>query len=114
MELVKTSGTLAAVLGQSIRTKRTVKVCVGVIAGVFLLQFYYVQELLFMEAVLALGFAVVALIGALYGLGYITALWLRKLGSKLKAVLGRVSVSHRESVAETTTIRLSKVKEEVF
>jgi hypothetical protein len=114
VELVKTSGTLAAVLGQSVRTRRTAKICVGVIAGTFLLQFYYVRELLFMEAVLALGFAVVALIGALYGLGYITALWLRKLGSELKAVVGRVSVRHRESVARTTTLALSKVKEEVF
>jgi hypothetical protein len=114
VELVKTSGALAVVLGQSVRTKRTAKICVGVIAGVFLLQFYYVQELLFMEAVLALGFAVVALIGALYGLGYITALWLRKLGCELKAVVGRVSGRHRESVAETTTLALSKVKEEVF
>ena len=113
MELVKTSGTLAAVLGQSIRTKRTVKVCVGVIAGVFLLQFYYVRELLFMEAVLALGFAVVALIGALYGLGYITALWLRKLGSGLKALGAHVSVRHRQPFAKTTVTGLSEAKEEV-
>ena len=45
-----------------------------------------------MEAVVALGFAVLALIGALYALGYIAALWLRKLGSGLKALGAHVSV----------------------
>jgi hypothetical protein len=114
VELVKTSRPLAAIIGQSLCTRRTAKICFGLIAAVFLLQFYYVRELVFMEAVLALGFVVVALIGALYALGYIAALWLRKLGSRLKALGVLVSVRHRESVAETTTLALSKVKEEVF
>ena len=81
MELVKTSRPLAAILGHSLCTKRTAKIGFGLIAAVVLLQFYFVRELVFMEAVLALGFVVVALIGALYALGYIAALWLRKLGS---------------------------------
>ena len=59
MELVKTSRPLAAVFGHSHCTKRTARICFGVIAAVFLLQFYYVQELVFMEAVVALGFVVV-------------------------------------------------------
>jgi hypothetical protein len=113
VELVKTSRPLAAIFGQSLCTKRTAKICVGVIAGVFLLQFYYVQELLFMEAVLALGFAVVALIGAICALGYIVALWLRKLGSELKALGAHVSVRHRQPFAKTTVTGLSEAKEEV-
>jgi hypothetical protein len=81
VELVKTSRPLTAILGHALCTKRTAKICFGLIAAVFLLQFYYVRELLFAELAVALGFAVAALIGALYALGYIAALWLRKLGS---------------------------------
>ena len=66
-----------------------------------------------MEAVLALGFVAVALIGAVYALGYIAALWLRKLGSGLKALGALVSVRHRQPFAETTVIGLSEAKEEV-
>ena len=105
MELVKTSRPLAAIFGHSLCTKRTAKICFGLIAAVFLLQFYYVRELVFMEAVLALGFVVVALIGALYALGYIAALWLRNLGSGLKALGAHVSVRHRQPFAETTVSR---------
>jgi apolipoprotein N-acyltransferase len=70
VELVKTYRPLATIFGHSPCTKRTAKICFGLIAAVFLLQFYYVRELIFMEAVVALGFVVVALIGALYALGY--------------------------------------------
>jgi hypothetical protein len=113
MELVKTSRPLATVFGHSLCTKRTAKICFGLIAAVFLLQFYYVRELVFMEAVLALGLVVVALIGALCALGYIVALWLRKLGSGLKALGAHVSVRHRQPFAETTVTGLSEAKEEV-
>jgi phosphotransferase system glucose/maltose/N-acetylglucosamine-specific IIC component len=113
VELVKTLRTRAAVFGYSLCTKRTAKICFGLIAAVFLLQFYYVRELVFMEAVVALGFVVVALIGALYALGYIAALWLRKLGSGLKALGAHVSVRHRHPFAETTVTGLFEAKEEV-
>ena len=114
MELVKRSRPLAAIFGHSLCTKRTAKICFGLIAAVFLLQFYYVRELVFMEAVLAFGFVVVALIGgALYALGYIAAVWLRKLGSGLKALGALVSVRHRQPFAETTVTGLSDAKEEV-
>jgi hypothetical protein len=66
VELVKTSRPLAAIFGHSLCTKRAAKICFRLIAAVFLLQFYYVRELVFMEAVVALRFLVVALIGALY------------------------------------------------
>ena len=66
-----------------------------------------------MEAVLALGFVVVALVGAVYALGYIAALWLRKLGFGLKASGALVSVRHRQPFAETTVTGLSEAKEEV-
>ena len=66
-----------------------------------------------MEAVVALGFVVVALIGALYALGCIAVLWLRKLGSGLKALGPLVSVRHRQPFAETTVTGLSHAKEEV-
>jgi hypothetical protein len=114
VELVKTSRPLAAIFGQSLCTKRTAKICFGLIAAVFLLQFYYVRELVFMEAVVALGFVVVALIGGLYALGYIAALWLRKLGSRLKALGAHVSVRHRQPFVKTMTIGLSEAEEEVF
>jgi hypothetical protein len=81
VELVKTSRPLAAILAHSLCTKRTAKICFGLIAAVFLLQFYYVRELLFAEVLVALGFVVVGLIGAAYALGYIATLWLLKLGS---------------------------------
>jgi hypothetical protein len=97
VELVKTSRPLAAIFGHSLCTKRTAKICFGLIAAVFLLQFYYVRELVFMEAVVALGFLVMALIGALYALGYIAALWLR----------------HRQPFAKTTVTGLTDPKEEV-
>jgi hypothetical protein len=114
VELVKTSRPLAAIFGHSLCTKRTAKICFGgLIAAVFLLQFYYVRELVFMEAVVALGFLVVALIGALSALGCIAALWLRKLGSGLKALGALVSVRHRQPFAKTTVTGLTDPKEEV-
>lgn len=113
VELVKSSRPLAAIFGHSLCTKRTAKICFGLIAAVFLLQFHYVRELVFMEAVVALGFLVVALIGALYALGYIAALWLRKLGSGLKALGALVSVRHGQPFAKTTVTGLTDPKEEV-
>jgi hypothetical protein len=113
VELVKTHRPRAAILGHSLCTNRTAKICFGLMAAVFLLQLYYVRELVFMEAVLALGFVVVALIGALHALGYIAALWLRKLGSGLKALGAFVSVRHREPFAKATIMGLSEAKEEV-
>ncbi len=113
MELVKSSRPLAVILGHSLCTKRTAKIGFGLIAAVFLLQFYYVRELVFAEVVLALGFVVLAVIGALCALGYIAVLWLRKLGSGLKALGALASARHRQPFAETTTIGLSEAKEEV-
>ena len=66
-----------------------------------------------METVLALGFVAVALISALCALGYIAALWLRKLGSGLKALGTHVRVRHRQPFAETTVTGLFEAKEEV-
>ena len=111
MELAKTLRLRAAIFGRSLSIKRTAKIGLGLIAAVFLFQFYYVRELLFAEMVVALGFVVVALIGALCALGYIAALWLRKLG--LKALGALVSARHRQAFAKTTIIGLSRVKEEV-
>ena len=113
MELVKTSRSLAGIFGHSLCTKRTAKIGFGLIAAVFLLQFYYVRELVFMEAVVALGFLVVALIGALYALGYIAALWLQKLVTGVKALGALVSVRHRQPFAKTTVAGLTDPKEEV-
>ena len=110
---MKTSRSLARIFGHSLCTKRTAKIGCGLIAAVFLLQSYYVRELLFMEVVVALGFVVVALIGAVYALGCIAVLWLGKLGSGLKALGALVTVRHRQPFAKTTTIGLSEAKEEV-
>jgi hypothetical protein len=90
-----------------------VKIGFGLIAAVFLLQFYYVRELLFAEVLVALGFMVVALIGALCAVGYIAALWLRKLDSRLGALEAYVRVRQRQPFPNTTTIGLSEAKEEV-
>jgi hypothetical protein len=111
VELVKTLQRWAAIIGHSPGIKRMIKISFGLIAAVFLLQFYYVRELLFMEAVLALGFVVLALIGALFALGYIAALWLRKLGSGIMALGAHVSVRQRQPFPNTTTIGLSEAKE---
>jgi hypothetical protein len=110
---MKTSRPLATIFGHSLCTKRTAKIGCGLIAAVFLLQFYYVRELLFMEAVVALGFVVVALIGAVYAFGCIAVSWLGKLGWALKALGALVSVRDRQSFAKTTTMGLSETKEEV-
>ena len=67
-----------------------------------------------MEVVVVVGFVVVSLIGALYALGYIAALWLFKLGSGLKAFGAPVSARHREPFAKTTIAGLPDVKEEVW
>ena len=110
---MKTSRPPATIFGHPFCTKRTLKIGCGLIAAVFLLQFYYVRELLFLEAILALGFIVVAVIGAVYAIGSIAVLWLGKLGSGLKALGALVSVRQPQHFAKTTTIGLSETKEEV-
>ena len=79
VELVKTLRAQTAILGRSPLFRRTAKIGFGLLAAVFLLQFYWVRELLFMEVVAALGFVVVALIGAVYALGCMAVLWLSRL-----------------------------------
>jgi hypothetical protein len=113
VELVKTLQPWAAIFGHSLCNKKTAKTCFGLIAAVFLLQFYYFRELVFMEAVVALGLVVVALIGAVYALGCIAVLWLWKLGSGLKALGALVSVRHRQPFAKSPTTGLSEANEEV-
>ncbi len=102
-----------AIFGLSRRHKGTAKICAGLIAAVVLLQSYYARELVFMEAVLALGFVVVALMGALIAVGYLAVLWLWELGSELNALGALFSVRHRQPFAKTTTIGLSDAKQEV-
>jgi hypothetical protein len=113
VELVKALRLRAAIFDRSPYIKRTAKICFGFTAAVFLLQFYCVRELLFMEAVVALGFVVVALIGAVCALSYIAALWVRKLGSGLKALGALASVRQRQPFAKTTVTGLSQAEEEV-
>jgi hypothetical protein len=113
VKLVKTSRPLAAIFGHPRCLRRSAKICLGLIAAAFLLQFYYVRELLIAEVAVTLGFVVVALIGALYALGCITVSWLRKVGSGLKAFGGLVSARHREPFAKATITALSQAKEEV-
>jgi hypothetical protein len=113
VELVKVLRLRPGILGHSPFIKRTAKICFGLITAVFLLQSYYVRELLSAEVVVALGFVVVALIGAVCALAYIGALWLRKLGSGLKALGALVSARHQQPFAKTTTRGLFEAKEEV-
>jgi len=113
VELVKMLRLRPGIFGHSPFFKRTAKIAFGLIAAVFLLQFYYVRELVFLEMVVALGFVVVALVGALCALCYIAALWLRKLVSGLKAFGVCVSVRLQQPFAKTTTIDLSEAKKEV-
>jgi hypothetical protein len=93
--------------------KRTARICAGLIAVVFLLQFYWVRELLFMEVVVALGLMVVALIIAAYTLGWIAAAALWKVASRLKALGGLVSARHQQPFARTTGTGLSEAKEKI-
>ena len=97
MKLVKTCRSLGAIFVRAPYIKRTAKTCFGLIA----------------EVAVALGFVVVALIGALYALGCIAVLWLRKLGSELKALGTLVSARHRQPFAKTTVTGFSEAKEEV-
>ena len=114
VELVKNASTAAWNFRPFTLLQEKAKIGFGLIAAVFLLQFYYVRELLFAEVVLALAFVVVAGIAAVYALVYIAALWLRKLGPGLIKALGaHVSVRHRQPFAKTTVTGLSEAKEEV-
>jgi hypothetical protein len=113
VELVKMLRLWPGIFGHSPFFKRPAKIAFGLIAAVFLLQFYYVRELVFLEAVVAFGFVVVVLIGAAYALGCIAVLWLGKPGSVLKALGAFVSVRHRQPFAKTTVTGLSEAKEEV-
>ena len=113
VELVKALKLRAAIFDRSPYIKRTVKICLGLTAAVVLPQFYCVRELLFMEVVVALGFVVVALIGAVCALGYIAALWLRRLGPRLKALGALASAGRRQPFAKTTVTGLSQAEEEV-
>ena len=112
MKLVKTSRLLDVIFGHSLCTKRTAKICFALIAAVFLLQFYYVRELLFAEVVVALGFVVVALVGALYVLGCAGALWLQNVGSRLKTLAALVSKRHQQPLAKGRITGFSEAKEE--
>jgi len=112
VELVKMLRLWPGIFGHSPFFKRPAKIAFGLIAAVFLLQFYYVRELVFLEAVVAFGFVVVVLIGAAYALGC-AVLWLGKPGSVLKALGAFVSVRHRQPFAKTTVTGLSEAKEEV-
>jgi hypothetical protein len=64
VELAKTLQPWAAILGHLACIMRMTKMSFGLIAAVFLLQSYYVRELLFAEVLVALGVVVMALIGA--------------------------------------------------
>ena len=66
-----------------------------------------------MELVVALGFMVLALIGAAGALGYIAVLSLRKLGSGRKALGALPSVRSASPFSKTTVQGLSEAKEEV-
>jgi hypothetical protein len=113
VEYVKALRRRAVIFDRSPYIKRTAKICLALTAAVFLLHFYCIRELLFTEVVVALGFVVVALIGALCALGYIAALRLWKLGSGLKALGALASVRHRPSFAKPTVTGLSQAEEEV-
>ena len=103
-----------AIFGHSRRNTRTAKICAGLIAAVVLLQSYCVRELLFAEAVVALGFVVVALMIALCALGWMLAAGLRKLSSRLKALGALVASRHQQPFTTATPTELSEVKEEIF
>ena len=113
MELVNTLRLRAAMFGHLPVIKRMVKICFGVAAAAFMLQFYYVRELVFMEAVVLFGFVMVALIVGVLALVYIGVLWLRKIGSALQVVGALVSARHRAPFAAPTTTVPFEAKEEV-
>jgi phosphotransferase system glucose/maltose/N-acetylglucosamine-specific IIC component len=114
VELVETLRLGTAIFGHSRRVNLAAKICAGLIAAVLLLQFYCVRELLFAEMVVALGFVVLALMIAVYAIGWMVVAGLRKLGSRLKALGGLVSARHQQQpFATTTPTRLSEAKEEV-
>ena len=112
-ELVKMLRLRPVIFGRSPFFKRTAKIGFGLIAAVFLLQFYYVRELLFAELAMALGFVVVALIGGVYALGCIAVLSLGKLGSGREVLGALVSGRHQQPFAKMTVKGLSDAKEEV-
>jgi phosphotransferase system glucose/maltose/N-acetylglucosamine-specific IIC component len=114
LELVRTLRLGTTIFGHSCCAKRTAKIGAGLTAAVFLLQFYCVRELLFVEAVVALAFVVVALMIAVYALGWIAAAALRKLGSRLKALGALVSVKHQQPFAKARFTGLSEVKKEML
>ena len=113
MELVNRLGMRAAIFRHLPFIKRTGQICLALAAAVFSLQFYCIRELVFMEAVVVLGFVILALIVAGLALVCLSVLWLGKIGSALKVARGFVIARHREPFTALTTTALFEVKEEI-
>ena len=107
---MKTFRPPVANLASSCWLKRTVKICFGLIGAAFLLQFYYVRELLFAEALVALVFFVMAVIGALWVVGCIAA---SSVQAGIKSVGARLRAQYTQPFANKTIVRLSEAQEEV-
>jgi hypothetical protein len=65
------------------------------------------------KPVVALGFVVLALMGAVCALGCIAVLWLRNVASRLKALGALFSARHQQPFAKTTATGFSEAKQEV-
>jgi hypothetical protein len=109
VELVKTLAVEPAIFRGSELIKGMAKICSGPIAAVFLLQSYYVRELLIMEVIVVLGFVSVALIVFVYALICIAALGLVTGLGQLVLPFAR----HLGCVKSTTT-RFPEAEEEVY
>lgn len=112
VKFVKTSRSLTAIFGHPLWNKKTARICVCLIATVFLFQFYYVREMAIMEAVVTLGFLIVALIGAVYALCGIAVKCLADLGSKIDALGALVRVRHWQPSAKKAVTHFDDPKEE--
>jgi hypothetical protein len=87
----------------------TAKICFGLLAAAFLLQSYYIRELVFAEAFIAMVFITVGLLAALCVVGRIAV---RGAHEKSRSVAARVSARYRQPSARKM-IDLTEAKEEV-
>ena len=106
VELVRTRQVGVAIWGPSRLFKRTARICAGLIAAVFLLQFYWIRELLVVEGIVVLGFVAVAFTICVYALVSTAASWLLR-GLSVFALVKR----NTSPIRETASTHLSEHKE---
>lgn len=111
--MLKTSRFLDGMFVRPRYPGRTAKRCFSFVAAVVFLRFYWIRELLFGEAVVALGFVVLALLDAVFAFAWMGVLRLWRLGSAGKNPVAQVSATRQPLFAKATVTSLPDPEEEI-